>query len=69
MTDGVVLEPYRMDKRRANGIAKTTLRQTSLRLDNRDRAAVKAIVDAGWAKNTADAIRYALKVAADRVAA
>ena len=58
-----------MDKRHASGTTKTSLRQTSLRLDNKDRAAVKVIVDAGWAKNTADAIRFALKLAADKVAA
>lgn len=58
-----------MDKRRTSGIAKNALRQTSLRLDNKDRAAVKAIVDAGWAKNTAGAVRFALKLAADKVAA
>ena len=60
---------YCMDKRHARGTSQASLRQTSLRLDNKDRAAVKVIVDAGWAKNTADAIRFALKLAADKVAA
>lgn len=63
----VRVQPYLMKNRSTRGTSQ--LRQTSLRMDNQDRAAVKAIVDSGWAKNTAGAIRFALKLAADKVAA
>ena len=42
---------------------------TTILLDPQDRAAIEAIRKSGWAKTTAGAVRFALKLAADKVAA
>lgn len=42
---------------------------TTILLDPQDRAAIEAIKKSGWAKTTAGAVRFALKLAADKVAA
>ena len=41
---------------------------TTIVLDAQDRAAIETIRKSGWAKTTAGAVRFAIKLAADKVA-
>jgi len=41
----------------------------AIRLSPRDEAHIKRIIHSGWADNMSEAIRYALRATADKVAA
>ena len=64
------VEDTPMSNRKSTGPKQSKPRTgTTILLDPQDRAAIEAIRKSGWAKTTAGAVRFALKLAADKVAA